>query len=261
MELLTILLSSLLSVVSPAGLVIDTVAENALRSQLERVEQLEVRVDNTPNYQILQGKVERVRIAGRGLWLTPEMRIDALELETDPIDLDIQSIREGGRESAAKSLRQPLQAGMRLVLTESDINQALQSPTVMSQLQEIGGRFLRGATEDNEVKNPRLELLENQRIRFQMEVRKGETQPVAVIVESGLSVTAGHTLELIEPVVSIDGNPLPPQLVAGFATGLSNRYNLRSLEDAGIMARLLQLEISTDKLELAAFVRFEPTNN
>jgi len=40
--------SYLVYLVSPAGSVIDRTAENAIRSQFEKVEQLQVRVDNAP---------------------------------------------------------------------------------------------------------------------------------------------------------------------------------------------------------------------
>ena len=90
MEFLTILLSSLFGLVSPTGLVVEKVTSNAVRSQFARVEQLQVRVDNPPSYQLLQGKVQKVRIAGRGLQLKQlNIRLAVLELKTDPIDLDI----------------------------------------------------------------------------------------------------------------------------------------------------------------------------
>ncbi|MGL4619201.1 MAG: DUF2993 domain-containing protein, partial [Chroococcidiopsis sp.] len=42
MEFFTILLSGILGLVTPAGLVVDRTAENAVRSQLQHAEQLEV---------------------------------------------------------------------------------------------------------------------------------------------------------------------------------------------------------------------------
>lgn len=258
MEFFTILLSGLLTLVSPSGLVIDTVAENAIRSRFEKVEQLQVRVDNTPNYQILEGQLERVRIAGRGLWLTPNIRIDALELETDPINVDLQRLRKRGQESPAASLREPLQAGVRLVLTEADINQALKSPKVAAQLQEIASRFSRNAAQRYQFVKPQVDLLENNRLRFQVEAVEGDSSAIAIAVESGLGIKSGSSLQLIEPTVSIDGKPLPSPFVQAFANGISNRFNLRSLEDAGLTARLLKLEINTETLEVATFLRFEP---
>jgi hypothetical protein len=260
MEFLTILLSGLLALVSPVNLISDKVVESAFRSRLSKVEQLRVRLDNAPNYQIVQGKVERLRIAGRGLWLTPDIRIGALELETDPINVDLQRLRQGGQKSARESLRQPAQAGVRLVLTEEDINQALQSPAVAARLRLVGSRLLGGPPERYEFVNPKVDLLGNNRLRFQVEVREKNAEPLALTVESGLGITAGQRLQLIEPGVSVNGRALSPGLVAGFTRALGNRFDLRSLEEAGITARLLKLDINTSELELAAFVRVEASN-
>ncbi|HBE16698.1 MAG TPA: DUF2993 domain-containing protein [Cyanobacteria bacterium UBA11149] len=260
MEFIAILLSSILALGSPVGLAIDTLAENAILSQVERVEELQIRVDNTPNYQVIQGKVQRIRMASRGVWLTPEMRIDTLELETDPIDVDLQRLTRGGKESLAKSLRQPLQTGVRLRLTESDINQALQSPAATAKLQQLHFRLSSGSRQKYQVFQPRIEFLANNRIRFQADIQEGEKQPIPVTLESGLSVTAGQSLQLIDPIVLVDGQPMPPLLVGIFTSGLTNRYNLRSWEDAGITARVLQLKIDTGTLELAGFVQFKPEN-
>ena len=89
MEFFTIFLSSLLTVFSPVGLVVDTVIANNIRSQVDDVEELAVRVDNTPSYQLTQGKVDRVRIASRGIKPIEDFRIETLEIETDSIDVKI----------------------------------------------------------------------------------------------------------------------------------------------------------------------------
>jgi hypothetical protein len=49
-------------------------------------------------------------------------------------------------------------------------------------------------------------------------------------------------------------------LVAGFARGITNRFNLRTLEEAGITARILQLTANQGELEIAAFVRVDGSN-
>ncbi len=260
MEFLTILLSSILTLGSPVGLALDTFAENTILSQVKRVEELQIRVDNTPNYQVIQGKVQRLRMASRGVWLTPDMRIDTLELETDPIDVDLQRLRRGDKESLAKSLRQPFQAGVRLVLTESDINKVLQSPAATARLQQLHFPLLSGSTQNYRIFNPRIEFLENNRIRFQADIREGENPPIPITLESGLTIIAGESLQLINPIVLVDGKPIPPLLVGGLTSGLTNRYNLRSLADAGITARVLELKIDTGRLELAGFVQVKPQN-
>jgi hypothetical protein len=60
--------------------------------------------------------------------------------------------------------------------------------------------------------------------------------------------------------VSVNGRALSPQLVAAFTRRLSDRFDLRTLEEAGITARLLQFNIDTSELEVAAFVRVDSSN-
>ncbi|RKH75069.1 DUF2993 domain-containing protein, partial [Corallococcus praedator] len=120
MEFLTILLSALIGLVSPVGLVADRLAEDQIRNQFDSVEDLQVRIDSVPSYRLAQGRVDRVRIAGRGLSIQPNLRIAALEVETDPIAVDL---------SEGVELEAPLQAGVRIVLTQEDLTQALRSST------------------------------------------------------------------------------------------------------------------------------------
>ncbi len=251
MEFFTIFLSSLLGLISPVGLVVERITQNAIRSQFDKVEQLQVRVDNAPSYQLLQGKVERVRIAGRGLQPKgQDIRIAALELETDSIDLDLRSLRT----------RQPklerLQTGLRLVLTQKDINQALQSPKLTARLSKLA----LGEQRYNFV-NPRVEFLENNRLRFQVELQEqGDVKPLAITVESGLGVLAGRQIQIVKPSVSVNGAAAPEQFVSAIATSLNEQLDLRSLEGYGLQARILQLKITPQELEIAAFLRVEPSS-
>lgn len=173
MEILTILLSGLLAGLTPTGLIIDTVAENQIRSNLDGVDVVEVRVDNTPSYQVIAGKIDRVRIATRGVQLTPNIRVEALELDTDPLDVDLQKLRGGGRQ-ALTALRQPFQAGVRLVLTEADLNAALQSPQFKARIQkalEGAARNLSSNGGNYRLATARIDLLENNRLRFEANLR------------------------------------------------------------------------------------------
>jgi len=260
MELITILISGLLAIVSPTGLVIDQVIEDNLRSQINEAEQLEVRVNNTPSYRVLQGKLGKIQIAGRGIWLTPDIRVEALELETDPVNLDLPTLRQGNQGSIRATLKQPLQAGVHLVLTESNLNQALLSPLVALQLQQIGDNILAGSGISYKFLNPRVDFLGNNQLYFYIEVQEGNTKPLPVKIELELRIASGGDLELTNPVVFFQDEALPPQLVEKLVQGLSSQFNIRTLEGAGITARLLQLDIDRGKLDVAAFIRVEETN-
>lgn len=258
MEFLTIFLSGLLTLLSPAGIVIDKTGENILRSQFKKVEFLQLRVDNPPSYQILQGKVEKVLLAGRGLFPLKDFRIAVLELETDPINVDIHSWQK-----KRPKLKQPLQAGVRVVLTQADINTALHSPEVIDRLRNFSNHIL-SPQESRKIQrlefiNPQINLLANNRLRLQITIREiGYPEELNITTESGLQVISGRQLQLIEPIILINNKPAPPRLVSAIATGINNRLDLPQLEANGITARILQFHINPTQLEIASFVRIEP---
>ncbi|MGJ5676341.1 MAG: LmeA family phospholipid-binding protein [Nostochopsis sp.] len=259
MELLTILISSLLGVVAPVGVVIDQTAENAIRSQFSTVEELQVRVDNAPNYQLLQGKVERVLIAGRSLQLKQQdFRIAALELETDQIEFEPSSLRQ-----KLPKLKQPFQAGVRLVVTEQDINKLLQSPDFLKRVQKLNkgnSSALQFAQASNFV-NPKVEFLANNRFIFQVELQNDEEViPVLFKINSGLSIVGGRQFQLVDPQVSLDGQKFPAEFLNLIISNINQQLDLRNLEGDGLQMRILKWKMKPGKLEMAAFFRVEPSS-
>jgi LmeA-like phospholipid-binding len=267
MEFITILLSSLIGIVSPAGFVLDRLAEDSIRDRLYDAEELDIRVDNTPSYQIVQGQVDRVRLAGRGLFPIEGVRIDTFEVETDAIAVDPNSLRNG-----EPTLEKPLQAGVRLVLSREDVNRALQSPEVVERLRDLSVGAIGGAQSAAlaryDVINPQVDFLEGDdepissggnRLRFQATLRQQQTQQeVRVLVESGLSVTAGQRLQLTNLIIRVNDQESPTQFSQRLADGLSRRFDLRSLEADGVLVRVLQFEIEPEQVAIAAFVRIAP---
>lgn len=260
MEFLTILLSGVLTLFSSAGLVADTVAEKKIEEKLYAVEELQVRIDNAPSYQLVQGQVDRLRIAGRGLSLTPAMRIDTFELEMDPIDLDLENLLFDEQQQTIQGLRRPLLVAMRFVFTQEDINQALSSPEFADYLEILTLNLFNSATLQRaayryQMVNPRVEFLGNNRVRFETEIaERGYNDRLKLTVETGVALAAGQRFRLMSPEVRVNDRPAPGQFVKGLIAA-SDRLNLRRLEDNGIQSRLLQFNIDGDRLSMAMFVR------
>jgi hypothetical protein len=257
-EFFTIFLSSLIVLISPTGVVIDRVAQNTIRKQFAAVEQLQVRVDNAPSYQLLQGKVDRVRIAGRGLFPYKDVRLEALELETDPIQVDAERLRKG-----RVRLREPLRSGVHVIVREKDINQAMRSPTFVNQLQKIGFSVLDNRqarrAQRYELINPRLELLDNQRLRLQVTLRETkDPATLEIFFESGIEVLEGRQFRLVQPIARLNGEPVPEKVLNAIAAGVSERFDLRKLERSGIIARILQFKLDSNQIDLAAFIQVAP---
>ena len=266
MELITIILSGVLSALSNGGWVTDTIAKNALSSNVESVETLKVRVDSCPNYQLIKGKLDKLRIASRGLVLQQDLRIDVLELETDAIAVDLQALNHSSLEDLRNSLQQPLQAATRIVITEADLTAALQSETVLQKLQETLNKLVAeragNSARTYELSAPQIDLLPGNRIKLELELRRSRSnqnraRALAISLELGLKVISGSQIQLVNPQGTVNGRQMSERLLRGFAQGISDRLKLTSLESLGILARLLQLEITEDKIELVSFTRIE----
>lgn len=270
MEWLAIILSGIFAAISPAGAILDRVAADALRSRVTSVEQLAVRLDNSPSYQVLQGKIQRVRIASRGLEPIPHLRIAVLELDTDPLALDLQRLRQGESTANPQSLlRQPFQGAVRLAVTESDINSALASPDIKAKLQGLLNRALPQQEGSPlaafSLAELRLDFLGDNRsrlyLKLQPQAAAGEeiSEPLEMELEAKFAVTAGRTLQILEPQGTLNGRRLSGKLLQGFAEGLSADYlDLGKLETKGVTVRLLQFHIDEETMEVAAFIRIEP---
>jgi hypothetical protein len=253
MELITILLSGLLGILAPIGFISDRVAANNIRDRIESAETLAVRIDNAPSYQLLQGKVERVRVAGRGLVLRPDLRVAALELETDPIAFD---------RSQGFKLEEPLQAGVRLEITEADANQFLQSSRVTERLKNIELNLPGNANQQPEaysIKTVQVDFLAGDRLKFLVTLQgKQSGTESQITAESGLGISAGRQLQLIEPKVRLGDADVPAEIITLLTTGLIQQLDLGRLDESGLTARVLNFEIADEQLDLATFVRVEP---
>lgn len=146
-----------------------------------------------------------------------------------------------------------------MVITEADLNRSLRSPTFAAQLREVGIGVLseRDARQARryEILNPRVEF-EPQRIRLSASLREAsDPATLEIVAETGFATVAGRTLQLVNPSVRVNGTAVPDRILQSLAEGIAERSDLRSFESSGITARILQLQISADELNLAAFVQ------
>ena len=278
MEVLTIVLSGLLSLASSTGVIANSIAASKIRSQIISVEEQKVRIDNSPSYAVARGKLQKVRVAARGATVKPNLRIEALELETDRIDLNISQLDLNSIDELRDALNRPFQGAVRLVLTESDLNRALQSPEILAQIQQALNRsIVRKAGSTNiayRLLDLRLQFRDNNRLGIDLKLARpisnfesqnesldraktSKPKELMMNLEVGIETVGGKKIRLINPEGTVNGRPMSSRLLNGFAVGISDRFNLDLLERDGILARILQLEIGRDKIELASFLKLE----
>jgi hypothetical protein len=260
MELIAILLSGITALFSLTGVVVDKNVEAAVRAQIDRAEELQVRVDNAPAHQIINGKINKLRIAGRGVWVNRDLRLDTLDVETDPVAVNLQALTADGQNPRASSLQQPVQAGVRFKFNENDLNNYLKSPDAIARLQKMTTSTFGGAAsslnKDYQITNPQVRFLGDNRVALTAELQdpnSGEKLPVNF--ETGISVIGGRKFQLLAPSATVGGTKVPAFLLAGLTTEMSERLSVDILEQRGVTARILQFKINPQELDLAAFVR------
>jgi hypothetical protein len=270
MEFITILLSGLLGIVTVGGVVLDETAESAIRGQLADVERLSVRIDNRPSYQLAQGRIDRIRIAGRGLYPIAGVRVDVLDIETDAIAFDVANLDNG-----LGALEEPLRAAVRLVMTQDDIEQALTSPFVITQLQTAIAPFADDALEANPILDPgnhatnpapnaatALEidpqlLLDDDRLRLTIAL-SAEGTTITIALEFGIAIASGSRLAVTDLDLTLDGQTVPDVVKASVSRNLEAQLNLNRLEASGIVARYVDVTIRDRTLTIVGLVQLTP---
>ncbi|MBG1269370.1 LmeA family phospholipid-binding protein [Nostoc sp. WHI] len=105
--------------------------EKRISDKLDEVEQIEIDIQ-TDLLKIVQGQADGVSVAGQGLVIQQDIRVQEIKLQTDSIAINPLSALFGQIE-----LNEPVNAIARIILTEVDINRALTSDFICSQMQNL----------------------------------------------------------------------------------------------------------------------------
>lgn len=265
MEVFTIFLSSLITIISPIGFVVDTVVANRLRSEVSSVEVLAVRIDNTPSYQAVSGKIDRIRIASRGIEIIDNLRIDTFDLETDSIDIDINKAQEvAGIKSIQSALNKPFQGAVRLVIEEDDLNSALEAYSIREQLQGLIDTILPPEAPRFEILKLQINFMTENRLALEIELQQEgaegeEPNNLDIAAEVGFQIEQGKNIKLTELSAIIDDRKLSSRFANLVLAGINERLTLDLFADQGFLVRILQLNLNDETLDIAAFFRLSPS--
>ena len=271
MEILVSLLTGIFAIASSVNMVGDHVVEKKIRSAVPEVDTVAVRIDNTPNYDALYGRVKRVRVATRDLKLSSAVAFKALELDIDRFNI---TLREFLKEDLVTEIddiptirlrelfETPVKMGMRMVLTEQQLHNILQSETVNSTLSSRLTDIFNSIDDDDgdfTVDSFTIDLIGDNRLALRMKINDvdgdyGEKdQELDVDLELGVKVIDGHSFEFFDQKVYINGEEIEPETEVDRANPLS----FRVLEVIGINVGILKLNSDQDELELALLLRVD----
>ncbi|WP_375472235.1 DUF2993 domain-containing protein [uncultured Nostoc sp.] len=106
-------------------------AEMMVSQGLDEVEKIDINVQ-TDLLKIVQGQADGVSFAGEGLVIQKDIRVQEIKLQTDSIDINPLTAIFGKIE-----LNESVNAIGHIVVTEVDINRALTSDLIRTQMQNL----------------------------------------------------------------------------------------------------------------------------
>jgi hypothetical protein len=223
---------------------LDKATEIVLTSQLDDAENIEVDIRTDP-LQLVQGKVDSVNIHGQGLVVKQELRAESVTIQTDAVAINPLKAVTGEIE-----LNQPAHAQTQVILTEADLNRALQSDYLRNKLRqlevEVDGKIV-----PIDIQHVELQLLNDDRINIS-----------AAIDTDGVEETEFNAV--VKPILKENGQRIEIEILSAQGQGLSLKFltalfqkliellDLRNFELGGMTLKLNELETYEGTLSLQA---------
>lgn len=224
--------------------------ELGIESQLDEVESLDVDVRGDLG-QMIQGKADSVSVAGKGLVAQKELRVQELELRTDRLAIDLLSALFGQVQ-----LNEPVNGTVRLVLTEADINQALNSDYIRSNLQPLE-LTVDGQVVAVELQPPlSVHLPGEGRMGFSGNLQLPETEKNRHIGFTATLLPRTHERPvLLEEFCCTPGKGVSIAFLIALMQKMRELINLPYIEVSGMALRIKELDVQAGSLTLIAEAR------
>ena len=228
---------------------LDKAVEMGISSQLDEAEDLHVRI-KTDALHLLQGEVEDVRIAGHGLVMQKDLRVDQLDMHMTGVAINPLSAAFGKIE-----LTKPTDASVRAVLTESDINRAFNSDYVRSQLQNlqvsVNGQPLTISAQQVDFKLPG-----EDKIALNAVVSLPDNQTEHVVF-SAVPVVSSNGQTVVLENVEHGSEELFSELTTALIDQTSSILNLSNFDLEGMTLRIKHLQVEAGRLTMQAEAHVE----
>jgi hypothetical protein len=218
-------------------------AKSQLGNQLEEFNKLKVDI-RTNLLKLVQGQVDSVTIKGDGLVLNQDVRIEQMQVETEQVEINpINAIFN------KVELNNPVNARIRMVLREEDINPILNSDYLDSQFPslalQIGDRPL-----VIDLQRPlKLHLPDNRRMIFQGNARLQETGNFQLVgFTAVICPRTPHQPVLVEEFRCHDGQGIPLELTAALMQKFKELLQLAYYEWSGILFQVKEMYLEPGNL-------------
>lgn len=224
---------------------INKIAEMALASQLDKAEKLQVDVKIDPG-NLAKGEVDSLTIEGEGLVTPQNLRLEELEMQINRIAVNPLNALFGKIQ-----LTKPTEGTARVVLTDTDINRALNSETGSTNSQKSVS--INGQPVLIDIPQVECGLQADGKLALNASVvlsKTGEKRQLAFTATPRISTS--KTGVVLQDIQYIKGTELSPEITAALVEKASEILNLRSFELEGISLSIHQLDVEAGRLTIFA---------
>lgn len=219
-------------------------AEMAIAAQLDEVENIDVEV-RTDLLKMVQGQADSVSIAAQGVVMQKDIRVQEMEVHTDHIAIDLLRTIFGQVE-----LDTPLDASARVVLTEQDLNRALNSDYVRSQFQSLKLN-VEGQIITLEPQQLEIHLSDDGKIGFSGTIVLHETSKTRRMdFTAVIRLPVMKQPLLLEAFHCTQGEGISLELALTFLNKAKELMNLPYFEIEGVALRIKKLDVQSGRLTL-----------
>ncbi len=228
------------------GQALNKIAELALSSQLEEKDRLQVEIDTSPD-KLANGELESLSIEGEGLVIETDLRVQALEIYLKTIAVKPLKALTGNIE-----LTQPAEGNARLVLTETDLNRAFNSPELRAKINVLD-TYLSTEQVKLTVPQKRCQLREDGTVAVSALVElqpSGETKEV--VFTATPQVAPGGRSVVLEDLQYEPGKEISEDLTQAFLDKAEKMLDLHNFEKQGLALRIRHLTVEAGRITLSA---------
>lgn len=231
--------------------VLNKAVEIGLSSQLDANENVDVDVRIDP-LKLAQGEVDSVVITGDGLVIQQGLRLEELTLQTGSVAINLLSAIFGKIE-----LTKPTEAKVRVVLTEADINYALNSEFIRNQLRNLEVQAL-DKTLRIDIQQAECRLLEECQVEFVAEfLLSHDTKTYPVSASLILAINDHGKSVSLQRSQYAEQKDLPIEMTAALLTKASELLNQRYYAQKDFWLHIEQIDIEVGKVILHTKVHVE----
>ncbi|MDJ0556417.1 MAG: DUF2993 domain-containing protein [Microcoleaceae cyanobacterium MO_207.B10] len=225
---------------------VSKVAGAAIAALFKSSDRVEANVRAEPVSKLLQGSLDGFDFIGKGMRMYNGLRLEVMELYLQAVSIDFTAVFTG-----KVRLRQPIQATMRTVLTESDLTTSFNTPFVVEKLQR-----LKYQGQPLHFQNTQMTITEDRALRLKTQIGVGSPNKLTdVDFTANIEVQDRRKIEFVN--VKYNGDQESVDLGKSLIDHVNNLLDLDQFALEKTQLRVDRVRIGNDSITFYGVAKIE----